>query len=102
MLKTLLKGNGKMKETVIQFGTGNFLRGFFDHFLHILNENGLYEGKAVIVQPTSGKTGEIINAQGGKDEELLELIVSVAGGKETQNEINGYREIAIFKDGVTL
>lgn len=55
-----------MKETVIQFGTGNFLRGFFDHFLHLLNEKGIYEGKAVIVQPTSGKNGEIINAQRGK------------------------------------
>ena len=55
-----------MKETVIQFGTGNFLRGFFDHFLHVLNEKGLYDGKAVVVQSTNGKTGDIINAQGGK------------------------------------
>ena len=42
------------------------------------------------------------DAQSGGDAELLELIVAVACGKETQNEINGYREIAIFKDGVTL
>lgn len=36
-------------------------------------------------------------------EELLEKIVFVASGKErTLNEKNGYREIAIFKDGVTL
>ncbi len=42
------------------------------------------------------------DAQSGKDRELWELIVSVAGGKETQNEKMGYREIAIFKDGVTL
>lgn len=55
-----------MKETVIQFGTGNFLRGFFDHFIHILNEKGLYDGKIVIVQPTNGRTGDTINAQGGK------------------------------------
>lgn len=41
-----------MKETVIQFGTGNFLRGFFDFFLQTLNEKGLYDGKAVIVSPT--------------------------------------------------
>ena len=31
-----------MKETVIQFGEGNFLRGFFDYFLHKMNEKGLY------------------------------------------------------------
>lgn len=35
-------------------------------------------------------------------DELLEFIISVASGKETKNEINGYREISIFKDGVTL
>lgn len=35
-------------------------------------------------------------------DELLSLILEVASGKQTKNEINGYREIAIFKDGVTL
>ena len=40
-----------MKETVIQFGEGNFLRGFFDYFLHKMNEKGLYDGKAVVIQP---------------------------------------------------
>lgn len=36
-------------------------------------------------------------------DELMTLILDVASGrKETKNEINGYREIAIFKDGVTL
>lgn len=37
-----------------------------------------------------------------KAEELLELIKEIANGKETKNEIYGCREIAIFKDGVTL
>ena len=35
-------------------------------------------------------------------DELFEYVVSVAEGKETQNEIHDYREISIFKDGVTL
>ena len=35
-------------------------------------------------------------------DELFEYVVSVAEGKETRNEINDYREISIFKDGVTL
>lgn len=35
-------------------------------------------------------------------DELFEYIIEVANGAETKNEINGYREIAIFKDGVTL
>lgn len=42
------------------------------------------------------------DAQSGKYDELFTLIMDTANGKETKNEINGYREIAVFKDGVTL
>ncbi len=35
-------------------------------------------------------------------DELFDYVVSVAEGRETRNEINDYREISIFKDGVTL
>lgn len=35
-------------------------------------------------------------------EEFMQYILRVADGEETCNERNGYREIAIFKDGVTL
>ena len=35
-------------------------------------------------------------------DEFLDYLIEVASGKETRNEINGYREISIFKDGVTL
>ena len=34
--------------------------------------------------------------------EFFEYILSVASGKKTKNEINNFREISIFKDGVTL
>lgn len=37
-----------------------------------------------------------------KATELLELIKQIAGGKKACNEVNDCREIAIFKDGVTL
>ena len=35
-------------------------------------------------------------------EDFYDCIVRVAGGEQTNNEKHGYREIAIFKDGVTL
>jgi len=35
-------------------------------------------------------------------DELFEYVLRVAEGEETKNEINDYREISIFKDGVTL
>lgn len=35
-------------------------------------------------------------------EELYQYVIRVAGGELTKNEHNNYREISIFKDGVTL
>ena len=35
-------------------------------------------------------------------DELLDYVIGVANGELTKNEVNGYKEIAIFKDGVTL
>lgn len=34
--------------------------------------------------------------------ELADAVIEIASGKLTRNEINGYSEIAIFKNGVTL
>ena len=33
---------------------------------------------------------------------FLDKVISIANGEETRNETNGYREISIFKNGVTL
>ena len=35
-------------------------------------------------------------------EKFLKFIIDIASGKKTLNEKNGYEEISIFKDGVTL
>ena len=35
-------------------------------------------------------------------DELLTYIIAVASGQPARNEVNGEREIAIWKDGVTL
>ena len=32
----------------------------------------------------------------------MDKIIAVASGEEARNEYNGYREISIFKNGVTL
>ncbi len=44
----------------------------------------------------SGKSMDALSA------ELFDYCIKVAGGQKTQNELHGYREISIFKDGVTL
>ena len=55
-----------MKETVLQFGEGGFLRGFVDYFFKKLNDAGLYDGKVVIVQPLPAGMIEKLNEQDGK------------------------------------
>jgi len=35
-------------------------------------------------------------------QELMDFVLAVAGGKLTRNEINGFHDLAIFKQGVTL
>ncbi|MCM1286383.1 MAG: altronate dehydratase family protein [Acetobacter sp.] len=48
--------------------------------------------------------GDIIinNDFDGYTDDLMKLLLAVASGEKTKNEINNYREIAIFKDGVTM
>ena len=36
------------------------------------------------------------------EDELYDYVIRVAEGENTKNELHGYREISIFKDGVTL
>lgn len=54
-----------LPETVLQFGEGNFLRGFVDWMLERLNRQGLFQGRAVLVQPIAQGLAERINAQDG-------------------------------------
>lgn len=95
-----------MKETVIQFGEGNFLRGFFDYFLHTMNEKGLYDGKAVIVQPRAGGKVAALNAQdckynlylrGIKDGEIVKehtFVESISRCVDPYIDFDGYMVLA--------
>ena len=50
-------------ERVLQFGEGNFLRGFAEHFIDVMNERTDFQGKVVVVPPASaGKTGGALPA----------------------------------------
>lgn len=52
-------------ERVLQFGEGRFLRAFFDWMLDRMNGEALFDGRAVLVQPTATGTAREINAQDG-------------------------------------
>lgn len=75
-----------MKETIIQFGTGNFLRGFTDEFIDEMNKQGLYDGKVVVVSPTDSKTVSLLNQQNGRYNLYLR-------GIENGKEVCRHREI---------
>ncbi len=91
-----------MKETVLQFGTGNFLRAFIDPMLDTLHKNGLYSGAAVIVSPTDSVAVDKLNAQKCKYHLML---CGIENGKETVNvstvdsvsrAINPYKDFDAF------
>ena len=55
-----------MKETVMQFGEGGFLRGFVDYFFKKINDAGVYEGKVVVIQPIEKGMIDMLNDQNGE------------------------------------
>lgn len=54
---------GNVKETVVQFGEGGFLRGFVDYFLQKMRDQGLFEGSVVVVQPIEKGMCEMLEKQ---------------------------------------
>ncbi|NLN03340.1 MAG: hypothetical protein GX166_00730 [Clostridiaceae bacterium] len=50
---------------VVQFGEGNFLRGFVDWMIDRMNERGLFCGKVVVVQPIKSGLVDELNKQDG-------------------------------------
>lgn len=55
----------KLKEKVIQFGSGRFLRTFVDDFIDSANRQGIFNGRIVLVQSTSHETVKNLRLQDG-------------------------------------
>ncbi len=55
-----------LPETILQFGSGRFLRAFADLFIHHANTQGHAVGRVVIVQSTGDGRAGGLNAQHGK------------------------------------
>ena len=53
-----------MKEKVLQFGEGGFLRGFADWMLQIVNEQTDFDGSVVVIQPIKEGMCDVLSAQG--------------------------------------
>src|SRR5262252_6024428 len=51
-------------ETVLQFGTGRFLRAFVDRFLEHARGDGQEVGRVVVVQSTGGERASLLQGAG--------------------------------------
>ena len=74
-------------ERVLQFGEGNFLRGFVDYFFDKANQSGKWQGKVAVVQPIAKGLCQTINEQQG-------LYTLYLRGSENGEKINRRRVIS--------
>ena len=87
---------------IVLFTTGRGTPfGTFIPTMKISTNSNLYARKPNWIDFNAGKLVEGVSM----DElvrEFINKIIAVANGERTRNEENGYREISIFKNGVTL
>lgn len=87
---------------IVLFTTGRGTPfGTFVPTMKISTNSNLYHNKPNWIDFNAG---ELLEGVDMKEvlRNFIELIVKVASGKLVRNEVNGYREISIFKNGVTL
>ena len=70
---------------VLQFGEGNFLRGFVDYMIDIANEKGEFDGDIVLVKPIEFGTLDRFRAQ--ESQYTVSLRGIVDGEATVQNRI---------------
>jgi tagaturonate reductase len=86
-MKALNRNTAGIKDSmpvkVLQFGEGNFLRGFVDWIIDILNEKTDFNGSVHVVQPIEQGIIHLLNEQDG----LYHLLLNgIQGGKPTQEK----------------
>lgn len=85
-----------LPEKVLQFGEGNFLRGFIDWMIQQMNKQGLFHGRVVAIQPTPhGKVVPKINAQEG-------LYTSALRGIENGKNVEQFEVNSTSREELTL
>ncbi|MET3506491.1 tagaturonate reductase [Halalkalibacter oceani] len=96
-----------LPEKVVQFGEGNFLRGFVDWMIHQMNKQQLFNGRVVAIQPTPhGKvvpklkeqdglyTFVMRGVEGGQPVDKSEIISSIARGINPYTDWQEVLEVA--------
>lgn len=110
MLKKLNRKTANITQTrpvkVLQFGEGNFLRGFVDWMIDVMNEKTDFNGNVKLVQPIKSGMVNMINEQdglyhvvlsgisNGKASQEIRLIDSVVGGLNPYEDFDGFLDLA--------
>ncbi len=90
---------------VLQFGEGNFLRGFVDWMIDILNEKTDFNGSVHVIQPINQGMVQLLNKQdglyhlllngiqGGKPSQETRLITCISGGTNPYDDYQAYLKL---------
>ncbi|MGN1147894.1 MAG: tagaturonate reductase [Lachnospiraceae bacterium] len=101
-----LSGKKDRPIKVVQFGEGNFLRGFVDYMIDIANESGKFDGDIVLIKPIEFGSLDMFHEQDcqytvslrgivdGEAKVLNRVVTSVADAVDTYKEYNKYMDLA--------
>jgi tagaturonate reductase len=81
---------------ILQFGQGNFLRGFFDWQVDLLNERTGLDAGVVVVRPRGGSSAPLLDTQDGL------FTVLVRGLDESGQPVREYRQIGCVQRELDL
>ena len=91
---------------VLQFGEGNFLRGFVDYMIDVANEKGVFDGSVAIVKPIAFGNLDMFHEQecqytlslrgkeNGETKVVNRIITCVSDAVDTINEFEKYENYA--------
>ncbi|MBQ6695352.1 MAG: tagaturonate reductase [Lachnospiraceae bacterium] len=106
LLNKALSGKKERPIKVVQFGEGNFLRGFVDYMIDVANEQGKFDGDIVLIKPIEFGNLEMFHNQecqytvslrGNVDGEakiINRVVTSVADAVDAINEYEKYMGLA--------
>lgn len=105
-LSKAISGKKERPVKVVQFGEGNFLRGFVDYMIDIANETGKFDGDIVLVKPIEFGSLDMFHEQDcqytvslrgivdGEAKVVNRVVTSVADAVDAYREYEKYNALA--------
>lgn len=106
LISKAMTGKKERPIKVVQFGEGNFLRGFVDYMIDITNEKGMFDGDIVLIKPIefgnldrfhSQECQYTVSLRGVVDGEAKvqnRIVTSVADAVDAYTEYEKYNDLA--------